>query len=587
MAETANVRVLINAVTEAAEQAIDEVGDELVNLAEDAGVGQTAVDQLSDEFNEGTSRAAVLQTAIEELEDAETELAVTSRILQSALDEAGDEMSEMSAKASTATAATTGLSTSVGGLNLSLRSMSGVMLLSFIPALLTLATVLAPIAALFAGLAAGAVALAGAFGAIIGSGIIAFGQQRAEQNQEELAQTKRLIAQYESLRQQTGSLTAAQQKRLRQLRKRKKELEDATTITGALGQVMGELREEITPLVVEFGQEFIPLIRDGIEAIPRLVDNIIDSVGGTEQFREALRDFGQAMFRVLPALIGFMFDLARNALPVAREFFSFLLDNGDEAMDDIFRSINELEPEFRELLDAMIRMLPVLLRFGTNAAEVVLPALTDLINAATDFMRWVNRMDTGMQNLVISMLLLAPAILKILPLLGRLIGSFRTLGGLTGAIGGGGGLGLAGAAGIGAGLGLGGVRALQETGAMAAVGRAGRQTGRALGGDATSALLTAGNVASFGGLEAVSRGGAAIGGLAQADVDAAMRRQERAGRVFRQSEGNVAGGVQNTFGDVNISVDAAGSNLGNPFRWSRNAAQQFQRETRRQHGASR
>jgi hypothetical protein len=573
MAESATVRVIINALTESAEQSIDEVGDEITGLSDDAAIGQTALDQLSDEFGEATTQSMILQSALDELEDDVGDVARTGLYAQTAMDQFNDELGETTTQSSIASGALTALAASASGANLSFRQWSVTTQLSLIPAILTLLTVLAPLSALLVALTAGAAALAGAFGAIVGSGVLAFGQKKAKQNKEELAQTERLIAQYESLKEQTGSLNKQEQARLDQLRKKKKRLEEATTAGGALKNAVSDLKDELVPIISQFGEQFIPLIEDALNAIPTLVRRMIDAVGGTEQFRDALREFGAAMMEVLPALTGFMFDLARNALPLAREFFGFLMSEGPGAMDAIFQSVTELEPEFRNLLDALIDMAPVLLEFGTTAAKVVLPALTALIRAATGFMETVNDMPGTLQGITVAGLVLAPVLVKLASALSSILmfltgsgilanlsslithftsastvtgalanattwlsGALSTLAGSTAAV-------VAGAVALGAAIGGVVVRLLQITGIMGAVGDAGAALGDMLGSELTSHLLTLISVLTLGLFPLIAGVGAAIGELVKGDLQGAADAFMEVMGVFADAFGNTWGAV--------------------------------------------
>jgi len=580
MADEATVRVIVNALTEAAEQNIDDVGDEITGLGDDAAIGQTALDQLSDEFGEATAQSMILQSAMDELDDEMTGAGNSALYAQTAMDQLNDEITETTMSSAGATGALTGLQAALSGSAVASKALSAAFYLSLIPAILTLSTVLAPIVAALAGIAAAAVALAGAFGAIVGSGILAFGQEKAKQNKEELAQTERLIAQYESLKQQTGSLNAQQQQRLEQLREKRDKLEDSTSAMGALQRQMAELKEELVPIIAQFGEQFVPLIKDAINAIPTLVQNIVDAVGGTEEFRQALRDFGGAMMEVLPALVGFMFDLARAALPYAREFFGFLQDNGPAAMDAIFASMAELEPEFRDLLDALIDMAPVLLEFGTNVAEVVLPALTDLIRAATGFMEFINGLEGNIQDLAITGLILAPVLLKllsgfssllqfitgkgILTNLGRLVFHFTKastvtglltnavsvlgsalsslVGFLTGTV--------AGAAILGAALGLIITKALDMLGVFDIIGDGAAELGDMIGAVATDILLAITSltapIAALGGL---------ILGLINGDLQQGIDNAVRILGIFGGAWGRLYDRVAGFLGDIADLID--------------------------------
>lgn len=565
MAENAKVRVIINALTEAAEQNIEDVGDEISGLGDDAAIGQTAMDQLSDEFGEATGQSMILQKALSELEDDMDGVARSGLYAQTAMDQFNDELTETTRSSGIAAGSLTVLQGALSGSAVGSKALSFAFYASLIPALLTLATLIAPIVALLAALTGGALALAGAFGAIVGSGILAFGQKKAEQNKQELAQTERLIAQYESLQKQTGSLNNREQERLKQLRKKKKRLEDAQTATGALGMVMADLKDELVPLITEFGKEFVPLIEDALEAIPTLVRRMIDAVGGTEEFRDALRDFGTVLMEVLPALTGFMFDLARDALPVAREFFAFLQSEGPGAWDAMMESVSRLEPEWRDMLDAMIEMSPVLLEFGTNVGKVVLPALTALIRAATGFMDTVNNMPGIFRGITISALILGPVLLKLVSAFSSILtvitgsgilanlaglityfssastvtgalasaaswlsGALATLASSTAAV-------IAGAVALGAAIGLGALKILHMIGVMDWLGDKASALSDMLGPDMSAHFITLISIISFGVIPALALMGAAINELIEGDIDGAIEAVQEMAAIFDYS----------------------------------------------------
>lgn len=588
MAGDANVRVVVSAITEAAESALDSVGDELTDVGEDATVAQVGMDQVSDEMGETTRSSAILQAALDEMSDEMVEGSLAAQLLQNSLDEVGDEAMKAAGASAAASGAFSSLSISSDGASVSVGSLSTVFLLSLIPAILTLSTVLAPLVVMMGALAAGAAALAGAFGLVVGSGILAFGEKKAEQNQEELAQTKRLIKQYETMQATQGALTAQQQDRLRQLRKKKKELEDQTTAMGALAGVVSDLKEELKPLIVDFGQEFIPLISQAVDAIPEVVEEMFGAVGGTDAFKDGLRSFGRVAADVLPTLVGLMFDLARYAMPILQDFISFLQDNGDQALQDMQQSVEELAPEMYDLLDAIIDFSPTLLKFGTHVGNIVLPALTDLIKASDDFMESINELDPQMRDLVISGMILAPVILKLVGLVTSLVGLFTGASGGLGLIGaskllagalGGTGAGVYGAAILaGAGLGLMGVKALDAMGAFKKLRSEGKKLRKEMGGDNMDAALGKANLATAGGLEAVSKAGVTAVDIARGERD--MGRQERKQLSENFDRGEQKAGKRIVHQNTDVSVDVGGDLKQDPYSFSRDLADQVNREKR-------
>ena len=574
----ANVRVLVSALTEAAEQNLEDVGDEMLGLSTDGHVAAEGLDAAGDEMSAATRSALILQSALDEVGDEAVGAGVKAQFLQDALDEVGDQATQAAVQSQAASGAFSSLSISSQGASLSIGSLSTAFTLSLIPAVLTAATVLAPLIVTIGALAAGAAALAGAFGLIIGSGILAFGEQKAQQNSEELEQTQRLIDQYETMQATGQQLTAQQEDRLAQLRQKKKELEDQTTATGALAGVVGDLKEELKPLIVDFGREFIPLIREAVDAIPDVVREMLNAVGGTDQFKEALRDFGAIAAEVLPALVGLMFDLARMALPVLRDLVSFLQGNGNAALRDMKASIQELAPELNEMLDALIDMAPTLLEFGTNVGEVLIPALTDLIQVADGFMETVNGMDEGTQQLVIKLLLLAPVLIKVASvasslasvlgfsgLTGLLISMGKFLVGLlptafqlgqafayiqygASALGSAIAGSTAALVAIGAAIGLAVVKLMDMFGILDAVGNAGAAFGEFFGKDATDGILTFLSIITLGLLPAIAALGGIIIGLVRGDLSGAVDNAE-------QILGTFGSAFSNTFGMI-ISATA-------------------------------
>lgn len=318
--------------------------------------------------------------------------------LQGRTDEAGDEISETGRDADRTKRSLFGMAAAAGSAQISFGSLSVATAVSLVPSLLTLATVLAPITAAFIATAAGAGALLGAFGALLGAGMLSWGRDLASQ------------------------------------------MEGVSSATEALAKVAGRLKDRLVPIIAPLGDAFVPLLQDAALALPVVVQEMVNAVGGTEQFRQAMRDFGRVTARVLPALTSFLFDFAREAMPVARDFFNFLLAEGGGAFDAILASVRELAPEWNSFLDSVIRFLPVLLEFGTNVAEVVLPALTTLIHLSTEFMTTINMLPGVLQDIATAGLILAPIItslgLKIAGLAATLSGS----GGLIGLISGSGGV---------------------------------------------------------------------------------------------------------------------------------------------------
>lgn len=315
----------------------------------------------------------------------------------------GDELRRTSRQASNTSRSFIGLTASTEGVALSFGTLSTVLTASLIPAIGLLSTTLVPLAATLGTVAAAAGGLAAAFGAVVGSGLIAFGEQRGEQNEERLDQIQEQIAQSETrveqieaqidsleeLRETNDGLTEAQRQQLQSLIAEREEteraidkkedladkVEETTGVMGGLKDIFADVRAEITPLIVEFGQRFIPLVEDAINALPTLVENTIDAVGELTAFKDALRDFGQIALEAIPAATSALFELAEQALPVLNDVVQFFLENGQDIFESAIATVEALSDEFLALTDVLIELVPILNDVGTRVLSDVIDGL--------------------------------------------------------------------------------------------------------------------------------------------------------------------------------------------------------------------
>jgi hypothetical protein len=309
-----------------------------------------------------------------------------------ALDRMGEDASKtgvrlgaLSASAGASLVSLLGLSSAATGASSSLTALS-VSIGVVSAALGGLVTIATPLVATLGGVVAAATGLAGAFSAVVGSGVVAFGQKRAEQNQKELEQTRARIRELEALQDTEQGLTSAQAKELRQLEEKADKVEETTSVTGALGDVVSDLKAEITPLVAELGEQFIPLIEDAVAAIPRLAEDVIDALGPLDRFRAALRDFGAAAATAIPVMVGLFTDLAREALPVLRDLVAGVGDAAPSAFQRMLDVTRQLGPLLLDLANAAAGLVPPLLEIGTKLLSVVTPAVTGLVESFGDLL---------------------------------------------------------------------------------------------------------------------------------------------------------------------------------------------------------
>jgi len=281
--------------------------------------------------------------SLEGLGDESTQTAGRLKLVERAADSATTSFAKLSLT-------TGGLSFSFGGLTTSLTGTAtalGVVTAASVALLSTLV----PMAAVVGTVAAGVGSLAGAFGVLLGAG--------------------------------------------------------AVTHIEEIKTALKEAKAEIVELLEPLGEVFGPLILRAIEALPALVENILDAIGGVQQFRQALVDMGRIASRVIPDLVGAMFDIARVALPIFRDLVSFLRRNAAGAFRGMVRITRELAPQLLNLGRAFIDALPQIARLGTMILNTAIPALTKLLNFTDNILTmaegstgFVDFISTAISNLV-------------------------------------------------------------------------------------------------------------------------------------------------------------------------------------------
>lgn len=374
MAETANVDVVVEAFTEAAKEALDDVGNAMSKVATASKPASSGLDEAADQMDDVTSSAAVAEQSTGALSRAAQSLSGSFQVLQGRAEEAGDEISGAGRDAGRASGMFAALTASTDGLAVSFGTLSTVATLSLIPSLLTLSTVLAPIAVSLGAAGAGAGALVAALGGLAA----------------------------------VGAITHMQ------------ELKDA----------LQDVRPQIEQIIQPLGEAFGPILVDAVRALPELTQAIVDSVGPLEDFQNFMRQLGSLGMEVIPMLTGAIFDLARAALPALINVIEYLQATGPAAVDAMRSSVNQLAPAFQSMIPPLEDLLPSLLKFGTEVLELVIPAINSLIRAIDRAMEFVLSLDEGLQDLAIAATISAPAILKVGSALMTLGGPLTLIAGL-------------------------------------------------------------------------------------------------------------------------------------------------------------
>lgn len=264
-------------------------------------VAEGTFDDVGDEAAAAGAEAAASSQGFDALAEAAGDAAIPARLAASSIDEAGDEASEAGRQAFGATAgfgalrlSTTGLSFSLGVLT-TVGTSTILMLGGLAVAAGAVMTALLPIAI-------GATAIAAAFGLIVGSGI------------------------YAGMSELQAAFKSA--------------------------------REQIEPLVKEFGEQFVPFLKETIGMLPGLVKSILDAVGPMDQFLGALRTLRNVAFALLPKFIQWFMDLGRWALPIVTKLGKWIVESLAPALrqlvdhgKSLWQAFTRLAPQFQTLLD--------------------------------------------------------------------------------------------------------------------------------------------------------------------------------------------------------------------------------------------
>lgn len=347
MVESAKVEILIDAATETAEEALDDVGDRLSGLAPDGSVA-----------------AAGVQTAEQAIDSAES----ASDSLSRSLDTTAENLRE-AGRAATRTAGQYGvLSGASAALTAATAALSTVFAASLLPAVAALSTAILPLIGLFGAAAAGAVAFGGTLGALVGTGVVTHLQE--------------------------------------------------------LKAAFKEARQEIVTLIEPLGEVFGPLLVDAVEALPTLVERVLDVIGPVQQFADFLRELGGTAMDVIPALAGFFFDLAETALPLANQGLQFLIGIADDVVAEVGSAVGELSDDLRLLAGATLTALPPLFRFGTEVLEVVLQGLAGIIAVAGEVAAFVNSLGESLAELTAAGVVVTPVITGLATAVVSLTGPF-------------------------------------------------------------------------------------------------------------------------------------------------------------------
>lgn len=336
---------------------------------------QAAIDGVKSEFNSMTDSADEAGNAVDDFGDEAssaasetTELAVSANRAASQVDELGDEASGAAGRMTAFAGATSAAKAAS-------LATSAAFTVSLIPAAITLASTMGPLVGVLGGVATALGGLGIAAGAVVLGGVIAGGKE--------------------------------------------------------LQQQMKATRKEIKGVVSAFGQQFVPLIKDALDALPTLVKRVLDSINGLGKMQKALRDLGSFAMTAIPKVVDVMTRIGVEALPEIRALAEYIATNAGPAFRQMKSAAEAVYPSLKQLALAFADLGPPLLDFGTAATNVLIPALTKIVQGLSLFLKAVRVLPGPVKDVVAAVSLLAPPALFVAS---KIFGLTAALGGFSTAL---------------------------------------------------------------------------------------------------------------------------------------------------------
>lgn len=357
---------------------INDVQENLRDLGETAtGTGglmgrlKSAVDDAADEIrgvvDDATAASGSLQTLQGRADEAENEM-----------EQLGDETSQTATKMGA-------LSTSTGSAASTMAAFGGVTAATAVPSLVALSSVAVPLVGTLGAMGTALGGVAAGFSAVIGTGAYAYGTKLKKQNEKRLSQINTKIERLQTVKEETGNLTKAQQRNLQKLKQQRKEVKKGTTVMGALAQEMQPVKEQLRDSALRMGQEFIPVVRDAIDALPQFIRNVEKAIGPLEPFAQALRELGQTAYTVFPNIVSQVMDMAREILPEFVSITKTIMKNVVPALEGMMDTARKVAPLFEGTGGATVELIKELNQLGLTILQELIPRIRDTIGLINDW----------------------------------------------------------------------------------------------------------------------------------------------------------------------------------------------------------
>jgi len=309
-----------------------------------------------------TAATQQFRAGISSAEDAAQDLSLSLLRLNQSADGAEDELDAVGRSAATSAGGMSAFALSTDGASLSTTRLSGVLIASLLPAIVTVTAALTPLVAALGGF----VAIAGS---IAGIGII-------------------------------GAIAA-------------------------ISTNTEQLKEQFTGLVDTLRTEFAPVIEDATIVLSSFISDFEDIVPALVPAEDTINEIaslfqqlGEAVINSLPAFVDLAVTLARDFLPPLVRAARDILPRIPGFINTLVDEFRFLVPFLKEFGRDLAALLPQLLDFGRVALPIITNALGAAGDALTTVLGFVNGLDGNIQQLIARASLLLPVFTGIAALFG-------------------------------------------------------------------------------------------------------------------------------------------------------------------------
>lgn len=308
-----------------------------------------------------SSSVAQFRAGMNAAQESAQDLSLSLRRLGSSSSAAERDLDAAGRSATTTGGQFAALTAGTNGLNASFMGLSVVTLGALVPSLLTLSTVIAPLL----GAMAGFVAVAGA---IIGVGLV--------------GTIGAIATHFETFKREAQTTLEL--------------------LESAFGPALDTFAAGLL-FVIDAFQRIIPELVPAQSTIQRLVGNFTA--------------LGIALVEALPALVDLAVTLTEEFLPGFVTWSEEVLPQIPGLIMSFVSAMQDAGGILSPLVDDFAAFVPVVQEFGTQVLATIVPAIGRFTRMATRAMRAVNDMDSSLQGLVISGVILLPVLTSLIGLL--------------------------------------------------------------------------------------------------------------------------------------------------------------------------